>query len=206
MSKVKSKKHDTFIDMTAMSDVTVLLLTFFMFTATFKAPEPVELNPPFSVSEKKKAESNSLTILVDTVGRVYISFSENDRSAKLAVFDRMADDYGISFNSNQKRAFSEQPNIGISMGQMSEFLNLDMGEQNIALQRYGIPVDSANNQLSRWLKHSRDVMGEANMQISIKADRSTKLPRVNTVMKTLSELKLNRYTLVTSLTGMPEGF
>ena len=32
MGKVKVKKKSMFIDMTAMSDVTVLLLTFFMLT------------------------------------------------------------------------------------------------------------------------------------------------------------------------------
>ena len=35
MARVKVKKQSTFIDMTAMSDVTVLLLTFFMLTSTF---------------------------------------------------------------------------------------------------------------------------------------------------------------------------
>ena len=37
----KIKKKSTFIDMTAMSDVTVLLLTFFMLTSTFIQKEPV---------------------------------------------------------------------------------------------------------------------------------------------------------------------
>ncbi|MBR6750572.1 MAG: biopolymer transporter ExbD, partial [Bacteroidaceae bacterium] len=35
MAKVKVKRKSTLIDMTAMSDVTVLLLTFFMLTSTF---------------------------------------------------------------------------------------------------------------------------------------------------------------------------
>jgi len=35
MGKVKMKRKSTRIDMTAMSDVTVLLLTFFMLTSTF---------------------------------------------------------------------------------------------------------------------------------------------------------------------------
>ena len=47
----KIKKKSTFIDMTAMSDVTVLLLTFFMLTSTFIQKEPVQVNPPQSVSE-----------------------------------------------------------------------------------------------------------------------------------------------------------
>jgi biopolymer transport protein ExbD len=43
MGRAKIKKKDTFIDMTAMSDVTVLLLTFFMLTSTFVKKEPVQV-------------------------------------------------------------------------------------------------------------------------------------------------------------------
>ena len=39
--------------MTAMSDVTVLLLTFFMLTSTFVKKEPVQVTTPASVSEIK---------------------------------------------------------------------------------------------------------------------------------------------------------
>lgn len=39
MGRAKIKKKSTFIDMTAMSDVTVLLLTFFMLTSTFVKKE-----------------------------------------------------------------------------------------------------------------------------------------------------------------------
>ena len=41
MGRFKVKKQDMFIDMTPMSDVMVLLLTFFMLTATFVKDEPV---------------------------------------------------------------------------------------------------------------------------------------------------------------------
>lgn len=53
MGRVKVKKKDVFIDMTAMSDVTVLLLTFFMLTSTFLQKEPVIVNTPSSVAEVK---------------------------------------------------------------------------------------------------------------------------------------------------------
>ena len=42
MGRAKIKKKSMFIDMTAMSDVTVLLLTFFMLTSTFVKKEPVQ--------------------------------------------------------------------------------------------------------------------------------------------------------------------
>ena len=53
MGKVKIKRKSTLIDMTAMSDVTVLLLTFFMLTSTFLAKEPVTVITPSSVQEKQ---------------------------------------------------------------------------------------------------------------------------------------------------------
>ena len=46
MGRAQIKKKSTFIDMTAMSDVTVLLLTFFMLTSTFVKKEPVQVTTP----------------------------------------------------------------------------------------------------------------------------------------------------------------
>lgn len=69
MGRAKIKKKSTFIDMTAMSDVTVLLLTFFMLTSTFVKKEPVQVFTPASVSEIKIPETNILQILVDPQGK-----------------------------------------------------------------------------------------------------------------------------------------
>ena len=92
MGKVKIKRKSTLIDMTAMSDVTVLLLTFFMLTSTFLTPEPVKVITPSSVSEVKVPLSNLVTILVapqneDTKaalgedrGRVYIALTGDEDS------------------------------------------------------------------------------------------------------------------------------
>lgn len=72
----KIKKKSTFIDMTAMSDVTVLLLTFFMLTSTFIQKEPVQVNPPQSVSEIKIPESNIVSILVEPTGKVFMGLDK----------------------------------------------------------------------------------------------------------------------------------
>ena len=58
------KKSDVWIDMTPMSDVMVLLLTFFMLTSTFVKNEPVKVNQPSSVSEIKVPEQDVLNIIV----------------------------------------------------------------------------------------------------------------------------------------------
>ena len=72
MGKVKIKKKETRIDMTAMSDVTVLLLTFFMLTSTFLQKEPVQVITPPSVSEKKVPDSKLMSVLVAQDGKVYL--------------------------------------------------------------------------------------------------------------------------------------
>ena len=73
MGRAQIKKKSTFIDMTAMSDVTVLLLTFFMLTSTFVKKEPVQVTTPASVSEIKIPETNVLQILVDPEGKIKIA-------------------------------------------------------------------------------------------------------------------------------------
>ena len=70
MGKVKVKKADVWIDMTPMSDVMVLLLTFFMLTSTFVKNEAVKVVTPGSVSEIKVPETNVLTVLCDKNGRI----------------------------------------------------------------------------------------------------------------------------------------
>ena len=65
MGKVKIKKSDIWIDMTPMSDVMTLLLTFFMLTSTFVKNEPVKVNTPGSVSEIKVPENGVLTSWLD---------------------------------------------------------------------------------------------------------------------------------------------
>lgn len=81
MAKVKTSKKDTFIDMTAMSDVTVLLLTFFMLTANFIPLEPVQVVTPASVIETKVPDYNFVTILVDPQGHVFLNLDRPGRQA-----------------------------------------------------------------------------------------------------------------------------
>ncbi len=78
MSRAKIQKKTTFIDMTAMSDVTVLLLTFFMLTASFIKKEPVQVVTPASVSEIKIPETDVLSILVDPEGRIFMGLDKQN--------------------------------------------------------------------------------------------------------------------------------
>ena len=119
------KKKSTFIDMTAMSDVTVLLLTFFMLTSTFLAKEPTTVITPPSVSEEKVQETNYVQILVSPQGQIWLTM-HNDTSAqwsnqnmRMALLDKVAQIYNeshknkLSFTPEQKLSFSKLNAFGV---------------------------------------------------------------------------------------------
>lgn len=204
MSKVKSKKHSTFIDMTAMSDVCVLLLTFFMLSATFVPKEPVQVITPGSVSEAKIPDYNVLTILIDTRGQVFLNLDRPEDKRNL--LKSIGEQYNIQFTEKQVRSFEKQTHIGVPISRLQSFLDLPLDEQDRIIKDFGIPTDtilSTNNQLATWVKTAKGV--NENLALAIKADQSTPYSLVKIVISTLQDLKENRYSLVTSLKGMPEG-
>jgi biopolymer transport protein ExbD len=202
MSKIKTKKHSTFIDMTAMSDVTVLLLTFFMLTSNFIPKEPVQVATPGSVSEIKIPDGNVMTILISVDGRVFLNLDR--KQDKLAALDQIGKDYSIAFTDAQKSAFVNQPNIGMPVGALQKFLDLRVEEQDKLLKTAGIPTDSTNNQFKRWVMAATAANSE--LSVCIKADEKTPYPKIKSIMSILQDLKLNRYSLITVLKPMPAGF
>ena len=147
MGKVKIKRKSTLIDMTAMSDVTVLLLTFFMLTSTFLTKEPVTVITPSSVSEIKVPTSNVASILVSPQGKVFISIlgeadlatfdeswgSENVRKEALqAAAKRYEEVTGKKTNitAMDLEKFSKIGTFGVPMSVMHEFLALDQTKQD----------------------------------------------------------------------------
>ena len=195
MAKVKVKRKSTFIDMTAMSDVTVLLLTFFMLTSTFIQKEPIQISTPASVMEIKIPETDILQILVDNDGKVFMSMDKQED--RVAVLEKMGEEYGIAFTPEEVNKFRLAPSFGVPIGQMRSFLALPEDEQDKILKDYGIPTDSTDNQLKSWVKNAR--LQNRDLRIAIKADQATPYPIINTIMTSLQDIRENRYNLITTL-------
>jgi biopolymer transport protein ExbD len=222
MSKVKVKKQSTFIDMTAMSDVTVLLLTFFMLTSTFIAKEPVQVNTPSSVAEFKIPESNIMTILVDKQGKIFLSL-EYQQDQVVETLRAVGEDYECEFTPKQEENFKKLKSFGVPMTAMSTFLDMSIEKQDAYMRdlvnpRVGIPTDSMevkdalgiisrDNEFKRWVSHAMQIRSDArkenpdmpDLQIAIKADKDTNYPVIKKVMDDLRDLRKNRYLLITNL-------
>lgn len=195
MTRVKVKKKSTFIDMTAMSDVTVLLLTFFMLTSTFVKKEPVQVYTPASVSEIKIPETNILQILVDSKGKIFMSL---DKQPDLrAVLQRMGEEYGVKFNAEQEKKFSVTSTFGVPIASMPEYLNLPSDKQDEVLKNEGIPCDSTDNQFKSWVKNAKEI--NPDLRIAIKADSKTPYAVIKKIMNSLQDIRENRYNLITNL-------
>ena len=210
MAKARVKKQDTFIDMTAMSDVTVLLLCFFMLTSSFIQNEPVQVATPASVSEKTIPESNLMTILVDSKGKVFMSFT--NQQDKVETLTAIGEVYDIIFTQSQINAFKKLETFGVPIQSMAPFLDLPGDQQDKYLkdlenQRVGIPTEaitdekgipiSLDNEFARWVLTA--TKNNSNLLIAIKADKATNYPVVKKVIDDLRDMRQNKYLLITSL-------
>ena len=227
MGKVEIKKKETRIDMTAMSDVTVLLLTFFMLTSTFLQKEPVTVITPPSVSEEKVPDSNLLSVLVSPEGKVYLEVlgskdstmkSETVRADLLknmvAEYKKTHPSADLQFTNKELETFSKLNAFGVPIRQMKEWLNLETDKRDKFLEsddNPGIPInmneDPNNpNEFQMWIRAAYNSVNpelqEAMVKgrgIAIKADQTTPYSVVNVVMDNLQTMKMNKFTLMTAL-------
>ena len=203
MGKVKIKKKDVWIDMTPMSDVMVLLLTFFMLTSTFVKNEPVKVVTPQSVSEIKVPEKDVLNILVDNQGKVFMSM--DNQAQMMDVLSGMTGQFGVQLSAEQEKKFQQ----GVPMEKLSAYLNLGTTEMSNAIKTQGIPTDSidTNGKLGKsefqlWVEQARQV--NPDIKLAIKADQNTPYKVIKKVMSELQDMNENRYYLITSYKKLEE--
>jgi biopolymer transport protein ExbD len=156
MGKVKIKKKSTLIDMTAMSDVTVLLLTFFMLTSTFLQKEPTIVYTPSSVSEEKVPMNNLVTVLVSSAdksgklddpsvaeGKLFISFTGDADSTlssekirgmmleeALAIYNEQHKNNKIALTPQMKSEFQATNMIGVPFSVLPQVMAMSVTERD----------------------------------------------------------------------------
>ena len=201
MGKLKIKKADIWIDMTPMSDVMVLLLTFFMLTSTFVKNEAVKVNAPGSVSEIKVPETQVLQIIVDKSGKVFIGLDKPGYMQEMLTgFESKFS--GLSLSPLQEKNFVGLASFGVPMNKKSDVLKHEASDINNIQKDMGIPLDSINGGMSEfqcWVDAARNASFGDDMKIAIKADAATKYGVVKKMMSELQDMSENRYYLITTL-------
>ncbi|MBQ5511712.1 MAG: biopolymer transporter ExbD, partial [Prevotella sp.] len=200
MGKVKVKKSDVWIDMTPMSDVMTLLLTFFMLTSTFVKNEPVKVMTPGSISEIKVPENGVLTIVVSPEmdakgtptgeGQVFMSIDNTDQLGR--TLDEMASIFSVNLTPKQIETFKTEAMFGVPIDELSSYLQMNSQNRAKYITTKGIPLDSIDggmSQFQQWVNAARTV--NQDIKIALKADAKTPY---KTVKKVMNDMRKERGT------------
>ncbi|MEJ5054226.1 ExbD/TolR family protein [Sphingobacterium sp. MYb382] len=212
MGKAKVKRASTSIDMTAMCDVSFLLLTFFVLTATARQPEVLTVDVPASSTPDKLPDDN---VSIISVKGQKVFFSIKNPTVREETLKSMSAKYDIAFSDKDYEEFKKLDEFGVPLKNLRQLLSLPNDKREVGLQ-VGIPVDSTetnSNELYQWvqqarlatLRYNKDREGEKDfvdpgvMKVAIKADANEKYPTVNLIIETLRNQKQNKFSFVTGL-------
>ncbi|MBW7871058.1 MAG: biopolymer transporter ExbD [Flavobacteriia bacterium] len=198
MARVKPKRQGFHIDMTPMSDMAWLLLTFFILTTQFRKPEVVPVKTPGSVSTQKVQDGGLVEIIVNSDGQYY--FGIIDDKNKKPILEKMGEKYKIDFTEQEKNSFYSLSEVTVPIGSLKQFLNMEPAQQKQNIP--GIKLDSANLQLMDWIDASFEVDPE--LKLAIKGDVNTQYPKFRELVKELVNRDYNRFQLITSSEAKPK--
>lgn len=199
-------RKSTFVDMTAMTDVAFLLLSFFILTTKFKSPEVIEVETPSSVSTKAIEAKNVVLITIGSDGKVYFNVSEENTAEKESIIDFVNEQKQLNLSDAQKAAFKRAGGIiGVPFSQLGSYLNLSAEQLSSFKEFPGIPVDSTNNELTTWVRGAVEAFKGQTMNLMVKGDNKAKYPSFQGVIKALKENDQLKFQLITSPEGVPEG-
>ena len=201
MGKVRPKKHAPHTDMTAMTDVAFLLLTFFIMTATFKSND-AEITTPTSISQIKVPDDDIMVISIDKAGKVF--FGVDAQPTRLAMLDNIGQAKGITVTDTEKAKFALQSSFGFPLNQLKPWLNMPK-EQMGQVKQPGIPVDSTGaSELADWVYAARKANN--GLRIALKGDNLAKFPAFKDVLANLQSQNINKFNLITGSEQAPAGY
>ena len=194
--------------MTPMSDVMLLLLTFFLMAGTFTKPEPVQVQAPGSISDIKIPSTDILTIYVSTPKKAAATaapeiFITLDNAP---IVNQLAD--GIkklplcgSIKKADIEDFKKSQSIKVSIGEM--VADLEHATTDSQFKQVIKQVRSIYNDINKKAKGDNPDAVERNLRIAIKSDKNTPYSTIKLVMNSLQDIQENRYNLLTELKSRP---
>jgi biopolymer transport protein ExbD len=202
MSKIKVAKSAPRTDMTPMVDMFMLLLTFFMLTATFRPQEPTQVDTPNSISEKLIPEKNTITVYIGKNDKVFFNLDNGEDSTlhiRQEVLKNVGAAYNITFTPEQLSKFERMAAFGMPIENIGAWIDAPTEAERQPMQ-VGIPVDTTNaatSELANWILYARKANPRA--EATIRGDNNADYKAVKQVLDIFQAAKINNFNLVTNL-------
>lgn len=216
MSKIKMARSSPALDMTPMVDLAFLLVTFFMLTATMRAPEPVIVDTPSSISEILLPK-NTMLLTIDTAGRVFLNYE--GKEVRINALKRIMNKFpDVKFTEDQIDKFGSMQSFGVPIKELPAYIEADADERKkMDETTKGIPMDTLNNndELSFWVNFIRvegyiwadaqkkDGKQVEEMRIALKADGNASYKKIDNVVAIFKKQDVYQFNLITDLEGDP---
>lgn len=207
MPSVKIPRKSTDTDMTPFVDVAFLILSFFMLATKFKPQEPLKITTPTSVSSSKLKEQDAMLIQFDSSGKVYLTINlkkKEDLPLKLDFIKRVNTEAKLGLSDAEMQKFVNNSSIGSPLSDLKTIFAKPANEWDKIAQK-GIPVDSANNELQRWIGASNQTFAGRKMDVMIKGDNNAKFPVFKGIIEALRANDIFKYKLITDPKSAPAG-
>ena len=204
MPRIKMPRKSTLVDMTAMTDVTFLVLTFFMLATRFKPNEPVAVVTPTSVNTIAIPDANVILLTIDKKGRIF--FDLPGQSYRQELISNIDKQFGLGLSAGEMRNFVLGASVGTDMKHLKSYLAMKPEERKDAAIETGISSDSSNNELGIWLEYAvaTQRLEIKKLKYCIKADNETPYSKIKTVLDVFKKKGIQRLNLVTNLETPPE--
>jgi len=205
MPKVKVPRKSTAVDMTAMCDVAFLLLSFFILTTKFKPPDNLAVTTPKSVSTKPVDAKNVVQIIMDKDGKTYFSVGDESVSEKQEIIEAVDQMKSLGLTSQEKAAFVRAGSyVGVPFSQLKSYLQMS-ADQIKNLKQPGIPLDTANNEMTIWMRAAVTAFQGKKINLFVKGDNNAKYPSFKGIIDAFKKNEQLKFSMITDPEGVPPG-
>jgi biopolymer transport protein ExbD len=202
MARPKIARKSTWVDMTAFCDVAFLLLSFFIMATKTKPPEALSVVMPSSVSSKAIDLNDQVMVILNQDGKVFLSFSEEDRKRDVA--EEVAKLKGVPMSPADVAKAAKVEFFGSPLAQLPSFVNLPKESMKAELLP-GIPaVDSTNNELTLWMTAVNNIFRGDKMNLMVKGDNAASYPAFKQVLEAFKKNDFLKFNIVTNAESVPE--
>ncbi len=205
MPKVKIPRKSTTIDMTAMCDVAFLLLSFFILATKQKPPEVLAVTPPSSISAKAVPDK-SIIITLTKDGRIFLLLGDDTKKAD--ILENINTIKGLNLSARELAKWKKSDFIGMPLNQVKSALS--MSNPIPADKLPGIPTDSANNEMTDWIRSITNVYAggsqrELENMLLVKGDNQALYPAFKRIKEAFKKNEIYKFRIVTNGEAVPVG-